>query len=106
MIIKKVISLKEYGNPNATRRLFDNNIMVGLPLEYKYWDYIEAFDRVLLSKIILDNIPSLFVLIFQNYFLSLLGLLDDWETLVQKYIIFLLSYRNSLCHSKNALIES
>lgn len=50
MIIFNVISMKEYGNPNIVRRLSNVIPPHGIPYEYNYWDYIDAWDRVLLFQ--------------------------------------------------------
>lgn len=51
MIISKVVSLHEYGHPNTICTFSNTKPPPGLfPSNYNYWDYIEAFDKVLLYE--------------------------------------------------------
>lgn len=50
IIIYNVLSIKEYSNPNITRRISNIIPPHGILYKYNYWDYMEAFDRVLLYK--------------------------------------------------------
>lgn len=51
MIIINVITMQEYGDPNSIRRLSANlHPPPGIPYEYNYWDYLEAWNKVLLYQ--------------------------------------------------------
>lgn len=51
IIIYKVVTLEEYGHPNLIKKFFNTQPPPGLfPPEYNYWDYIDAFDKVLFYK--------------------------------------------------------
>lgn len=49
MIIYRLMNINEYGDPKSMRRL-SNVVLPGIPYEYNYWDYIDAWDRVLLYQ--------------------------------------------------------